>query len=225
MTLRRATAFSVLFLFMALAGFGQSNEIKIRHVANAGLHMTDGNLTVYFDFPYKSGAYGYMAYDASELDKISEGATFLFTHRHADHYSKKLLKKLDGTVYGPWKIRKKDTAGVEIINDPDHHFSVRAYKNKHRFALKHCSYRITWHNKTIFVAGDAESPAIIATLQNIDWAFVPDWLLHYAKEGNVKIDAKHIGVYHLYPTQAIDEGYADNIHVMQGKNETISIGY
>ena len=51
--------------------------------------MTDGNLNVYTDFPYKSGTYNYMEFDSSELDSIKDNSIFIYTHKHADHYSKK----------------------------------------------------------------------------------------------------------------------------------------
>ena len=68
-------------------------------IGNAGFHMTDGNTNIYFDFPYKSGAYGYMKYSENELSKIKDNAVFIFTHKHADHYAKKLVRKLKGKVY------------------------------------------------------------------------------------------------------------------------------
>ena len=48
----------------------------------------------YIDFPYKSGAYGYMEFAENELVNINENAIFIFTHKHADHYSKKNLKRV-----------------------------------------------------------------------------------------------------------------------------------
>lgn len=77
-------------------GFCQTNEIKIKFIGNCGLYLTDGNANLYIDFPYKSGAHNYMEYDKSELDSIKEKATFIFTHKHADHYSQKLLNRYDG---------------------------------------------------------------------------------------------------------------------------------
>src|SRR5690606_35294991 len=98
------------------------------------LYMTDGNLNLYVDFPYKSGAHRYMQYDESELKNIKENAVFLFTHRHADHYSKKLIKKVKkefgGNVYGNWNIGK-----LEELNNPANDFSIRAIKTSHKFTF------------------------------------------------------------------------------------------
>lgn len=212
-------------ILVSYLGFGQSREITIRHIANAGLYMTDGDLNVYFDFPYKPGAFGYTLYNESELDSIKENSLFLFTHKHGDHYSKKLLKQYKADVFGPWKFSKKEGKGGEIINDPEHSFSVKAYKNKHRFSLSHCSYLITWHGKSIFVSGDAESPETIAKMENIDWAFVPEWLLYYAKLGNVNIDASMIGIYHLYPNATVEDDYGKNVFNLRDEKKIIRLQF
>ncbi|WP_281752021.1 hypothetical protein [Neptunitalea chrysea] len=38
-------------------------------------------------------------------------------------------------------------------------------------------------------------------MENIDLAFVPYWILLYAKEEAITIDAKQYYIYHLYPQQ------------------------
>ena len=62
----------ILFIILTNFSFGQTNEISITFIGNAGFHMTDGKTNIYFDFPYKSGAYGYMTYDETELNKIKD---------------------------------------------------------------------------------------------------------------------------------------------------------
>ena len=85
----------IIFLLFLISniGFSQSNEIKIRYIGNCGLHITDGVNHIYTDFPYTSGAYNYIEYDDSEIDSLKENSFYIFTHKHSDHYSKKLLKK------------------------------------------------------------------------------------------------------------------------------------
>ncbi len=127
----------ISLFFISSFGYSQTNEIKIKFIGNCGLYLTDGNLNIYVDFPYVSGAYGYMKYYKSEIDSIKENPLFIFTHKHADHYSKDLLKKLDGINYNPWKIKK-----IEKLNDTINDFSIQAFKNKHRFCLRHYSYLV-----------------------------------------------------------------------------------
>jgi len=200
--------------------FGQSNEIKIRFIGNCGLYMTDQNLNVYVDFPYQSGAHKYMEYDKSELDSIKENSVFIFTHRHTDHYSKKLVKKLKGKIYGNWNV-----AELDKLNSINQNFSIQAFRTSHKFTFKHYSYLITWHNKKIYISGDTGDTGPVSQIDNIDWVFAPFWLYRNAKEENIIIDTKMFGIYHLYPFQKIGDGFPENVHFMTKQNEVISVPY
>ena len=67
----------IVLVFIANFGYSQTNEIKVKFIGNCGLYMTDGNLNIYVDFPYKSGAHNYMEYDKSEIDSIKENPIFI----------------------------------------------------------------------------------------------------------------------------------------------------
>jgi len=207
-------------IFIVNVGFSQSNQITIKFIGNCGLYMTDGALNVYVDFPYKSGAYSYMKYDKAELDNIKDNSIFIFTHRHADHYSKKLLKKLNAKAYGPW-----NESGIDKLNASLQDFSIQSFRTKHRFSFKHDSYLITWHNKKIFISGDTENADTIATVKGIDWAFVPYWILLDATEKTMKIDAKMFAIYHLYPNQKINIETPDRIVLLDKEDEVITVPY
>jgi L-ascorbate metabolism protein UlaG (beta-lactamase superfamily) len=200
-------------------GFSQSNEIKITFIANCGLYLTDGNSTIYVDFPYKSGAYMYAKYDRSEIDSLKDNAIFIFTHKHRDHYSRRLVKKCKGKVYGPWNAKK-----LEQLDSSIQDISIQPFVTEHRFSSNHCSYLITWHGKKIFISGDTEHAETIAALTDLDWAFIPVWLLMDARKKGLKIDAKMIGLYHIGPKERITT--ADpKIHLMVKQGEVISIPY
>jgi len=129
------TLFTVFTLiFINSIGFGQSNEIKIRYIGNCGLHITDGINHIYTDFPYKSGAHNYIEYDDTEIDSLKENSFYIFTHKHSDHYSKKLLKRVlktkNGKSFGSWNISELESLD-EIIPD----FEIKAFKTKHNFSL------------------------------------------------------------------------------------------
>lgn len=184
---------SLCFLQFASA---QANEIKIRFIANSGFSMSDGHSTIYIDFPYKSGFYNYSEYDPSEVENIRDSSVLIFTHRHPDHYSGKLVRKLEKKkavkAYGPWNVDQLSKLGSFI-----HDFSIQAYQTKHRLSSHHCSYLVTWHGRRIFISGDTEHAETIATLNDMDWAFVPVWLLLDANDKNIKIKAKMVGLYHI----------------------------
>lgn len=74
--------FSLVLIIGLNLSFGQDQNIKIEFIGNCGLHFSDGTNDLFIDFPYRSGAFGYRTYVDSELDSITPGAIFLFTHRH-----------------------------------------------------------------------------------------------------------------------------------------------
>ncbi|HOZ50856.1 MAG TPA: MBL fold metallo-hydrolase [Chitinophagaceae bacterium] len=216
--------FFICLIGISTAGFSQSNEIKITFLGNCGLYLTDGSSNLYIDFPYKSGAYNYMKYDPSEITNIKENSIFLFTHRHADHYSKKILKQIkgkhNGRVFGNWNI-KKFAKLTNSLND----FKIETFKTKHRFTFKHYSYLITWHGKKIFLSGDTETSETITTIKEMDWAFVPYWIILDANEKKVKIDTKKIGLYHLYPDQKVNNSKPEKVILLNKQGEVIRIEY
>ncbi len=213
---------SFVLIFSGNSAF--SNEITVKFIGNCGLHFTDGTTNIYTDFPYKSGAYNYMEYDAVELDNIQENSTFIFTHKHADHYSgkevRKALKTKNGKKYGKWNISKLEKLKETI---PD--FDIQVFKTKHRFSFSHYSYLITWHGKKIFLSGDTESAATIGNVKGIDWAFIPYWILADAAENDIKIDAKRRVLYHLYPNQKISGEIPEDMIVLDKQNKVIKIQY
>jgi hypothetical protein len=136
-------------IFISSYGFSQTKEIQIEFIGNCGLHMTDGITNFYIDFPYKSGAHGYMEFNESELDSIKENSIFIFTHKHSDHFSKKNLKKVmkkkGGQTFGVSNIPELEKLGESIEN-----FDIRAFKTNHKvfgISFRHYSYLITWHDK------------------------------------------------------------------------------
>ncbi|MCW3123498.1 MAG: hypothetical protein JWQ38_2990 [Flavipsychrobacter sp.] len=207
-------------IFMSTFGFSQPGQIRVRFIGNCGLYMTDGTSNIYFDFPYKSGAFGYMKYDRSALDSIKDNSAFLFTHRHPDHYSKKLVNKFNGKAYGPW-----NKAELEKLSSSIPGFSIQPFKTKHRFASKHNSYLVTWHGKRIYISGDTEHADTIAAVHGIDWAFVPSWIVTDAWERQLKIDTKKIAVYHLYPNEQFNVDNPEKIILLDKQGKVIDIAY
>ena len=216
--------FIITLIGVSNFGFSQSNEIEIKFIGNCGLYLSDGNSNLYIDFPYKSGAYGYMKYDQIEIDSIKENSIFLFTHRHADHYSKKILKQIKGKhkgkIFGSWNTKK-----FEKINNSIDNFKIETFKTKHRFTFKHYSYLITWHGKRLFLSGDTETADLIATIKDINWSFVPYWIVLDAKEKKLKIDTEKFCIYHLYPNQKINNLAPEKIILLNKQGEVIKIQY
>lgn len=205
--------------------YSQLNEIKIKFIGNCGLHLTDNNSNFYIDFPYKSGAHNYMEYDEAEIDSIKDNAIFIFTHRHADHYSEKILKKLKGQKFDPWNITELEKLGESI---PD--FNIKAFETKHKvfgISFRHYSYLITWHNKKIYISGDTENADTIATQKDIDIAFVPVWLLTDAIQKGLKLSEqiKKFAIYHIGQKDNITLDSESKFMLLDKQGEILKIEY
>jgi hypothetical protein len=229
--LLRTSSLIIILCFSTNFCFSQSNKISIKFIGNCGLYITDGTTNIYTDFPYKSGAHSYMEFDSAELDSIQPNSIFIFTHKHSDHYSKKHLKKVlktkKGQAFGPWNITELEQLKTII---PE--FNIETFKTQHKvfgISFKHYSYLITWHEKRIFLSGDTESANTIGNLKNLDWVFVPYWLLIDAEEHNISIDTEQYGIYHLYPEQipSAKKKWDDtsNIHPLVKQGNIIQIDY
>ncbi len=190
-----------IFIMGANFLFGQNEKIEIKLLGNCGLFMSDGNLNMYVDFPYQSGAHGYMTYNPELLDSIPTHSIFLFTHGHSDHYDRKLFKKTNQKLYGPWPVKflmsKKRKYKLEELNDSLPDFKITEYKTKHGYSFKHLSYLIEWNQKRIFISGDTHLSDTLVSIKNLDLVFAAPWVLIDANDRNLKIDAKKIIVYHL----------------------------
>lgn len=214
--------------FAGLSGMtlAQSGQIDIRFIGNCGLYMTDGTSNIYIDFPYKSGAHNYMEYDKSEIDNIKDDAIFIFTHRHADHYSQKILKKLSGQKFDPWNIPELEKLGTSVPG-----FEIKAFETPHKvfgLSFKHYSYLITWHGKKIYISGDTENADTLARQENIDWAFMPVWLLSDANEKGFKLKERieMFAIYHIGQKDTIAyDGSNPRLILLEKQGETIAIPY
>lgn len=216
----------ILLLCISNFGFSQSGQIQVKFIGNCGLHMTDGLTNFYIDFPYKSGAHNYMEYDQSEIENIKNDAIFIFTHRHADHYSDKILKKLNGQKFDPFNIEELESLEKTV---PD--FEIKAFKTEHKvfgISSKHYSYLITWHDKKFFISGDTTNADTIALQKDLDWAFIPAWLTLDANEKGIKLYdvSKMFAIYHIGPNDKItNDGKNPKIKLLDKQGEIIIINY
>lgn len=217
-----------MFVFAFFPGFGyaQTGEIKIKFIGNCGLYLTDGTTNFYIDFPYKSGAHNYMEYDKAEIDSVKPDGNFIFTHRHSDHYSKKLLKKFKGPKFDPYNTDELEKLSATIAD-----FSVKAFKTEHKvfgISFEHYSYLITWHGKKIYISGDTENAETLAAQQGIDLAFVPAWLLSDAVEKGLKLGpvSKMFAIYHIGPKDTINlTEDATQLMKLEKSGQRLSIPY
>ena len=188
----------------------QTNAITVRFGGNAGISLSDGKQTICFDFPYSSGAFGYMRFDSAALKAVQRDAILIFTHRHPDHYWRHHTKFYTGKKYARRNRKKLPKRLPNQVSE----VSIQVFRTKHRFCFKHYSYLLEWHGKRFFISGDTEHPETIGKIKNIDYAFVPPWILSYAKAKNISIDAKTKVIYHLYPNEKVEQAMDINDKVL-----------
>lgn len=210
------------FILFANNSSGQNGSIKIKLLGNCGFFMTDGNMSIYVDFPYKSGAHGYMTYNPELLDSLQVNPFFLFTHGHSDHYNRKLFKNTNHKLYGPWPVRflisGKRKYKPDELNGLYPDFSITSYKTKHGYSFLHYSYLIEWHKKRILISGDTHLADTLVSVKNLDLVFAAPWLMFDANDRGLKIDAKKIIVYHLRNTDNLTSG-SDKVIISKQNQE------
>jgi L-ascorbate metabolism protein UlaG (beta-lactamase superfamily) len=164
-------------------------ELTFTFIGNMAFHITDGKTTLVSDFPYTSGAYGYMEYDMGSVPKIKNGVS-LITHFHGDHWNARLFKDMKHKVIAPPGVTKNlDSKRVvpfksDLIAFRD--IEVQPIEMPHNLAPEHYSYLVTWHGLRLYFTGE----------KDIDVMFISPWLIRTIERQNLTLDTKHLVVYH-----------------------------
>jgi protein-tyrosine-phosphatase len=204
------------------AGTDQTAALRFTFIGNMAVHVTDGDTVLVTDFPYESGAFGYMKWSAEAVPPVKDGLV-LVTHSHRDHFAAGRLAGYDVTVAGPADVLRlakgKPTLalsgparfrGVEIEPRPTPHAS-----------LEHLSYLVTWHGLRLYFTGDTEDPADLLAMRNLDVAFVSPWLLASARKKG-RVDARQVVVYHHSDGQAVPGSETERKVPRQGEQWSVS---
>ena len=194
---RTAPCLAVIIL---LAGIASAGELTVTFIGNMAFHITDGETTLLSDFPYKSGAYGYMAYDMEDVPPIKNGLS-LITHSHGDHWQKVLFDKMDLKVIGPLRVTQEVDGKRVVPFDPDEPMKfrdivVQAIEMPHMGPQEHYSYLVTWHGLRLYFPGDTETPADMLKRKDIDIMFISPWLIRTIERQDLVLDTKVLVVYH-----------------------------
>lgn len=195
-----------LALVFLISSASSEAPLDIRFIGNAGFELSDGKSTILIDFPYESGAFGYMTFPRSELRR-RDGSLCLFTHRHADHFDPNAISAIGCSVAGPAEVQSAVPASLRAGPGPTWTYgdaTIRCLTTQHA-NVEHCSYLIGWRDQHIFVSGDSEDLTILEQINvPLDTLFVPAWLIpeiestSYPATSTVVID-------HYMPDEVIPE--------------------
>jgi len=177
-------------------------EIRVHFIGNMAVRLTDGTHTVVTDFPYESGAFGYMTWLPGRVPDL-RGALALVTHGHRDHFAAELLRP-GLTVLGPADVRR----GIEgPVLEPGPRVEwqglvVRAIPTPHG-PLEHCSYLLEWDGHRFYFTGDTEETDALLAQRDLDAASVSPWLLASLRKAGRRVDARAVIVYHHQADESV----------------------
>ena len=189
-----------LAVLVLLTGAAAAGELTVTFIGNMAFHITDGETTLLSDFPYRSGAYGYMEYDMDDVPPIKNGVS-LITHSHGDHWYKDQFAKMDLSIIGPTSVTNKVDPKKIVPFDPDgpmtfRDIEVQAIEMPHKLSPQHYSYLVTWHGLRLYFPGDTETPADMLHREDIDIMFISPWLIRTIERQDLTLDTKVLVVYH-----------------------------
>ncbi len=216
---------TTIYLLMVVSTVlaGQNDTLRIRFIGNAAFELSDGETTLVTDFPYRSGAFGYMSYDMAAV-QLPASAVSVITHHHADHFDGNLARAHGWRVIGPPDV----TSQVP----PDRVLGGRTETRVGRFTISsirtphvpaHHSYVISWRGKRIFLTGDTEDPATLLAAQNLDVAFVTPWLLCTITRSGQRVPARMVVLHHQAPGEG-PGGCGDPRLLRQGETIAVTAG-
>lgn len=189
---------TIQFLFILLISeHAFAEHLTFQFIGNMAFSISDGEITVYTDFPYESGSFGYMKYDLKSV-KISDEGVSLITHSHRDHWASELFQPLKLKVIGPPEVLKGVEASrivpfaKQITYEGIH---IESFSTPHG-NITHYSYLVTWHDIKMYFTGDTEEIKTLLAMKNLDVAFISPWLARSLLTNKQTVDAKKIVIYH-----------------------------
>lgn len=194
-----------------------AGALRFQFIGNEAVMVTDGDMTLFVDFPYKSGAFSYMMYDFDSVEPVGEDVLCLITHMHEDHFDPSLWEPTDWKILGPHELTSEldSTRVIRMLPVTRYNgIEVEAIATPHS-DVEHYSYLVTWHGVRMFFSGDAENPGQILEIRDLDVMFLSTWLLKQVAALRAYVDTRKLVTYHHYPTEDV-EFYQERVLPEQG---------
>jgi len=177
--------------------FGGGNSLQFTFIGNESFLISDGDTALLTDFPYASGAFGYMSYNLGALHLPDQGLC-LITHGHADHFDATLFRKTNFSIIAPPSVLAglDPARRIAFANEMTYKgVTIRAFRTPHG-EIEHYSYLVLWHGRKLYFTGDTDDLAELQRQTDLDVAFVTPWLLEAMQKQKLRIGARQVVVYH-----------------------------
>ena len=210
---------SVLLIGLGLTPRAAAKQLHFQFIGNEAFLITDGKTSLFSDFPYTPGAFGYMNYDFATAAQGVENGLCLITHGHADHFDAKLFAATKFAVIAPPAVLASlDTPRkIPFAQEMSYRgIRVRALPTPHG-DIQHYSYLVLWHGRKLYFAGDTGDIDELSRQTGLDVAFVTPWQLRAMKEHGKHIAARRVVVYHHQVDEAVPL-YQDRLVLQQGES-------
>ncbi|MCI0707016.1 MAG: MBL fold metallo-hydrolase [Ignavibacteriae bacterium] len=195
----------MLLIFLFVFAHVQDNTLTIRFIGNEAFEISDGRTTLLTDYPYRSGAFGYMTYDDKSVQPKGN-VILLITHGHADHFDGSLLPDSSWRVIAPQSVTRSLSSKQVIALDSVITFggiNIYPIRTKHG-DIEHYSYRVEWGRRSLYFSGDTDVVQEFMEQKNLDYAFVSPWLYQKAIASGV-IPARQAVIYHHQDKEQIPD--------------------
>lgn len=216
----RQSMWACVALLVSLAE-AHAGTLRFQFIGNEAFLITDGTSTLLTDFPYQSGAFGYMEYRMEDVRPEGE-VLCLITHRHADHFDPKLFLETTWKILGPDEVtRSLPKERVVPLHESVETgpWKIRAIATPHA-SIEHYSYEVTWDGVRLFFAGDSESLVPVLEEKKVDVLFITPWLRAASEKEHKKLKAKKVVLYHQTDTR-VPLSYRDIVVMRQGETFTL----
>jgi L-ascorbate metabolism protein UlaG (beta-lactamase superfamily) len=199
------TGFLLAGLGMVASAPTRADELRATFIGNMAFHITDGRVSVFFDFPYQSGAFGYMEWSKA-LAPAGPAPLCVITHAHDDHFAPFLARDYCEAILGPKDIASG--TGVPALEMKEQvswrDLSIRPLRTPHG-GTEHYSYLVEWGGRRLYFTGDTDDSEALLATRHIDVAFVTPWLLKALEALGRRIDARQVVVYHHRAGEAVPQ--------------------
>lgn len=181
---------------LAHASRPAQDELELQFIGHAAFRIADGETTLLTDFPYKSGASGFMEYRMEDVGPTPDGVS-LITHDHADHWDAALFRKMVLKIIAPPAItRGLPSDRVVPWSDAITYKGIEVHPMATPHTTGHVSYLVVWHGVRMFFTGDTDDPQPVLAQSRLDALFATPWLVRSLTKSGHKLDTELLVVHH-----------------------------